>query len=68
MKWISNEDCKSKEGIDVQDKNSLKGVALSPQSIRTFIIDYNKPEPVKNVTKEEAKLRPVDQVLRKVAE
>jgi len=30
MKWISNEDCKNQTFKDVQDKNSLRGVALSP--------------------------------------
>jgi len=30
LKWISNEDCKSSNSSDFIDKNSLKGVALSP--------------------------------------
>ena len=67
LQWKSNEDCKSSNSSDFQDKNSLKGVALSPQSIRTFIIDYN--EPVRNITKQEAKkVRPVDKVLKRAAE
>jgi len=43
MKWIGKDDCKKPSDVtDVFDKNSLKGVALSPQSIRTFVIDYNE--------------------------
>jgi len=30
LQWKSNEDCKSSNSSDFQDKNSLKGVALSP--------------------------------------
>lgn len=65
LKWNADKDCKSNI-VDTFDKNSLRGVALSPQSIRTFVIDYN--EQVKAEPKEEEMVRPVDKVLKKVAE